>query len=495
MQRRFADTMTEMRGLINDWSAPSGFTGEPDADVLLAVSGGIDSMCMAELFASFEPNVSFALAHCNFHLRGEESDGDEALVRSWADEHGLRLHVRDFDTETYARENGISIEMAARDLRYAWFAELCLEYGYKAVSVAHNANDNAETLVLNMLRGAGLRGLSGMSVVSSVPGFPSIPLLRPLLDSTRKQIEGYMFAHKVPYREDSTNAMSDYKRNRIRNEAFPIFRTVNPSFVSTLNREMGYFSEAGEIVEDWCRSMIPSIVKEDDACVALRVDTTALLANKHWRYLLYYVLEPYGFNSAVLASVEDLLASSRTISGKRFESQEYELLTGRGELLLRKKLSGHVVDEDPDYVNPRHGAARAFTDVSVMPVRGAGTYHFNGQSFKVEVLERTPDMPLRQPEGVLIMDADKLRFPFVLRRWRSGDWFVPFGMRGKKKVSDLFTDLKYDVLQKDAAVMIVDTRTEGMAESQHISAVVGVRIDDRYKVLSDTRKVVRISGV
>jgi tRNA(Ile)-lysidine synthase len=129
-----------------------------------------------------------------------------------------------------------------------------------------------------------------------------------------------------------------------------------------------------------------------------------------------------------------------------------------------------------------------------MPVRGAGTYHFNGQSFMVEVLDRTPDMPMKQPDGVLIMDADKLRFPFVLRRWRSGDWLVPFGMRGKKKVSDLFTDLKYDALQKSAAVMIVDTRSEGMAESQHVSAVVGVRIDDRYKVSSSTRKIIRIAG-
>ena len=494
MQRRFAEKMTGLRGLINEWSAPSGFSVGHDADVLLAVSGGIDSMCMAELFASCDPHVPFALAHCNFHLRGEESDGDEALVRKWASERGIRIHVRDFDTETYAREKGVSIEMAARDLRYAWFAELCLEHGYKAVSVAHNANDNAETLILNMLRGAGLRGLSGMSLVSSVPGFPSIPLLRPLLDSTRKQIEGYMFAHKVPYREDSTNAMSDYKRNRIRNEAFPVFETVNPSFVRTLNREMGYFSEAGEIVEEWCRSMVPSVVKKEGEGF-LRVDTETLMANSHWRYLLYYILEPYGFNSAVLASVEDLLASSRTISGKRFESQEYEVLTGRGELLLRKKISENTVGESSVYVNPRHGAVRTFTDDSLMPVRGAGTYHFNGQSFKVEVLDRTPDMTLRQPEGVLIMDADKLRFPFVLRRWRSGDWFVPFGMRGKKKVSDLFTDLKYDALRKDAAVMIVDTCAEGMAESQHVSAVVGERIDDRYRIHPDTRKIVRITAL
>lgn len=495
MQRRFADTMTGMRGLINEWSAPSGFTGEPEADVLLAVSGGIDSMCMAELFADLEHHVPFALAHCNFHLRGEESDGDEALVRTWASEHGVRIHVRDFDTEAYARENGISIEMAARDLRYAWFAQLCLEHGYKAVSVAHNANDNAETLILNMLRGAGLRGLSGMSVVSSVPGFPSIPLLRPLLDCTRKQIEGYMFVHKVPYREDSTNAMSEYKRNMIRNEAFPIFETVNPSFVRTLNREMGYFSETGEIVEDWCRSVAPSVVKEGDEDVKLRIDIEGLVKIKHWRYLLYYILEPYGFNSSVLASVEDLLGSSRTISGKRFESAEYEILTGRGELLLRRKASEDLVDATPLYGNARHGVVRTVADEPLMPVRGAGTYHFNGQSFMVEVLDRTPDMPMKQPDGVLILDADKLRFPFVLRRWRSGDWLVPFGMRGKKKVSDLFTDLKYDALQKAAAVMIVDTRSEGMAESQHVSAVVGVRIDDRYRVTSDTKIILRIAAL
>ena len=472
MQRRFADTMNEMRGLINEWSAPSGFSGLPDADVLLAVSGGIDSMCMAELFAALEPGVSFAMAHCNFHLRGEESDGDEAFVRSWASAHGIRIHVRDFDTETYARRNGISIEMAARDLRYAWFAELCVQYGYKAVAVAHNANDNAETLILNMLRGSGLNGLSGMSRVSSLPGMQTIPLLRPLLDSTRKQIDGYMFANRHEYRNDSTNALSDYKRNRIRNEAFPIFETVNPSFVRTLNREMGYFAEAGEIVNDWCRAAASSVVREDAQRELVSIDIEKLMAYRHWRYLLYYILEPYAFNSAVLASLEDLLTSSRTISGKRFESAGYELLTGRGELLLRPSAVPAVQD--------------------IMPVRGAGTYHFNGRTFRFEVLDRTPEMSLKQPEGVLVMDADKLRFPFVMRRWRSGDWLVPFGMRGRKKVSDLFADLKYDALQKDAAVIIVDTCTDGMAESQHIAAVAGVRIDDRYKILSDTRKIVRI---
>lgn len=475
MQRKFAETMNDMRGLINGWSALPCNNGTPV--LLLAVSGGIDSMCMAELFAGMDEPLPFAIAHCNFRLRGEESDGDEALVREWASAHEVEIHVNAFDTEAYAHEHGISIEMAARDLRYAWFAELCASHGYSAVCVAHNANDNAETLMLNILRGSGLRGLSGMSKVSALPSAPDIPLLRPVLDCTRKQIEGYMFAHKVAYREDSTNASSDYKRNRLRNEAFPIFASVNPSFVRTLNREMGYFGEAGEIVEDWCRSVIPSVVKEDGA--GLRIDLQSLMAQKHWRYLLYYILEPYGFNSAVLASLEDLLASERTISGKRFDSSSHVLLTGRNEL----------------HVTRIHPSSELGSGDAIMPVRGEGIYNFNGRRFKVEVVGRESIESLKQPEGVIMLDADRLRFPFVLRRWRNGDWFIPFGMRGKKKVSDLFTDLKYDSLMKSYAVMIVDTMTEGLAENQHVAGVACVRIDNMYRVSDKTDSIIRIKEI
>ena len=197
MQRRFADTIKELRGLINEWSALLCHSDQHDkAKVLLAVSGGIDSMCMAELFHSLEEPVPFAIAHCNFNLRGEESDADQQMVRRWAKERGVPFHSTSFDTTGYAEADGISIEMAARDLRYAWFASLCREWGYGSVAVAHNANDNAETLLLNLLRGSGINGLSGMSKVSVIPGAPDIHLIRPLLDVSRKQIEGYMLAYR-----------------------------------------------------------------------------------------------------------------------------------------------------------------------------------------------------------------------------------------------------------------------------------------------------------
>ena len=475
MLKQFAQKVEDMRRLIEN---------QRSASFLLAVSGGMDSMCLLDLFSKTLPAADYAVAHCNFSLRGEESDGDQALVEARAAELGVRLFVNRFDTEAYAREKGISIEMAARDLRYAWFGQLCSEHGFDVRAVAHNANDNAETLMLNLLRGTGLNGLHGMAQVAdvavsdkSLDGSEGPMLFRPLLEFTRKQIEGYVFAHKVPYRHDSSNFESDYKRNRIRNEVFPVFEKINPSYVRTLNREIGYFAEAGSIVEDWCRSQIPSVMSSQlSESRHLSINTTALLATPHWRYLLYYILEPFGFNSQTLASVEALLTSERTVSGKRFESPTHTLLTAQDSLIVMPS-----APEDESGISD-----------DVMVVRGAGTYNFNGARFQVELIDWTSDMPLRQPAGTLVLDADVLRFPFVCRRWRQGDWFIPLGMRGKKKVSDLFADLKFNSLQKDSAVILVDTFTEGLAEQQHIAALLGHRIDDRYKVTSTTRTVIVI---
>ena len=482
MQKLLAQKIEELRRLIGNTRS---------ASFLLAVSGGMDSMCMADLFLNVVGAESFAVAHCNFHLRGGESDGDEALVRAWAESNGVRMHRVDFDTETYAGEHGVSIEMAARDLRYGWFEQLCEEFGYDVVAVAHNANDNAETLMLNLLRGTGLNGLHGMQQVQWRT--TKCTIFRPMLECTRKQIEGYVLAHKVSYRNDSSNFESEYKRNRIRNEVFPVFEKINPSFVRTLNREIGYFAEAGSIVEDWCRAQMPQVLDHPElpAChperseVSLSISLPSLLATDHWRYLLYYILEPYGFNSQTIASVEDLLASDRTISGKRFESATHILRTERQSLVVARKMAcqtAPVASVIPDSIE----------DIC-SPVRSAGIYNLRGVRWRVEMLDWDSNMPLRQPQGVLIADADKLPLPFVCRPWRQGDWFVPLGMRGKKKVSDLFTDLKYSSSEKETTLMIVDTGTEGLAEQQHIAGVLGVRIDDRYKVTAQTKKIIRLT--
>lgn len=467
MQKQFAQKLEDLRRLIEEQRSASSVMS---LRYLLAVSGGMDSMCLLDLFSKVLPASDYAVAHCNFSLRGEESDGDQALVEARAAELGVKVFVQRFNTVEYAQERGVSIEMAARDLRYGWFADLCAEHGFDAVVVAHNANDNAETLMLNLLRGTGLNGLHGMSEVSQSA---SHVVFRPMLEFTRKQIEGYVLCNRVPYRHDSSNFESDYKRNKVRNEAFPVFEKINPSFVRTLNREIGYFSEAGDIVEEWCKARMPSVMSSDSSFV--QIDTASLLATTHWRYLLYYILSPYGFNQQTLASIESLLTSSRTIPGKRFESADHVLLTGRDVLL----------------VTPRERETDADSDV-IMTVRGDGIYNFNGTRFSVETVSRTPEMPLKQPAGTLIFDADRLAFPFVCRKWRQGDWLVPFGMRGKKKVSDIFTDLKYDALAKEAAVIIVDVQTDGLADRQHVAGLLGVRADDACKVTPETRSILKI---
>ena len=316
---------------------------------LLAVSGGIDSICLASLFLNSSVGRRFTVAHCNFHLRGEDSDSDEALVAAWCGRNGVRFHKADFDTEQYASSHNVSIEMAARELRYDWFASLCRDNGYYGVAVAHNANDNAETLILNLLRGTGLRGVTGMQVETVVPvtrdELSGVRLLRPLLSFSRKQIEEYVAANSLEYHDDRTNAETVYKRNRIRHLVFPVFESLNPSFLTTFAREMNAFSEVQEIADDYFLSVRDGVCEPAGKDELLRVNAVRLCHLKHYKYVLYRLLEAYGFRDRLLEPVVRLLESGKTFSGKVFEAPCYELITA-GECLIVRK-AGRVVPESP----------------------------------------------------------------------------------------------------------------------------------------------------
>lgn len=323
---------------------------------LLAVSGGIDSICLASLFLNSSAGRRFAVAHCNFHLRGEDSDSDEALVAAWCGRNGVRYHKADFDTEQYASSHNISIEMAARELRYDWFASLCRENGYYGVAVAHNANDNAETLILNLLRGTGLRGITGMQVETVVPvtrdELSGVRLLRPMLSFSRKQIEEYVAANSLEYHDDRTNAETVYKRNRIRHLVFPVFESLNPSFLTTFAREMNAFSEVQEIADDYFISVRDGVCEPAGKDDLLRVNAVRLCGLKHYKYVLYRLLEAYGFRDRLLEPVVRLLESGKTFSGKVFEAPGYELITA-GECLIVRKAArvvpeSHVISELAD---------------------------------------------------------------------------------------------------------------------------------------------------
>ncbi len=316
---------------------------------LLAVSGGIDSICLASLFLNSSAGRRFAVAHCNFHLRGEDSDSDEALVAAWCGRNGVRYHKADFDTEQYASSHNVSIEMAARELRYDWFASLCKDNGYYGVAVAHNANDNAETLILNLLRGTGMRGITGMQVETVVPvtrdELSGVRLLRPMLSFSRKQIEEYVAANSLEYHDDRTNAETVYKRNRIRHLVFPVFESLNPSFLTTFAREMNAFSEVQEIADDYFISVRESVCEPAGKDELLRVNAVRLCHLKHYKYVLYRLLEAYGFRDRLLEPVVRLLESGKTFSGKVFEAPGYELITA-GECLIVRK-AARVLPESP----------------------------------------------------------------------------------------------------------------------------------------------------
>lgn len=290
-------------------------------------------MYLANMAPELFPGANFAVAHCNFSLRGEESDGDQAFVEDWCRKHSLPCFTTRFQTEEYAAENGISIEMAARDLRYSWFASLCAQEGFDALAVAHNANDNAETFILNLMRGTGSRGLRGMAADSTrmVDG-KQLNILRPLLETSRKEIEDWMNAHGESWREDRSNADTVYKRNLIRHQILPLFEQLNPSYLRTMARDMEHLAQVDDIAEEYFNAH----------CDLINVES--LLALEHWEYVLWRMLEPFGFShetfeklTALMRKYKESPKGTVTLGGKVFEAPDYDLKISRKRFILTKK--------------------------------------------------------------------------------------------------------------------------------------------------------------
>ena len=407
--------------------------------VLVAVSGGRDSMVLAEKVR--REGGPFAIAHCNFHLRGADSDADEALVRAWANRHGITCHVQAFDTEVVAAAEGISIEMAARKLRYRWFGELCRKFGYEAVLTAHHAGDNAETFFLNLLRGTGIKGLTGMKAESVLPDpdYADIPLRRPLLGVTRADIDSLAAQWQVPYRDDRTNAENTVKRNKLRNQVFPVLREINPSFEKTVAEDMERLSMAAAIADDYYRENAPLLWD------GRRIDTDLLRTFPHWEYLLFRILEEEGLPGPLIAQATDIVRSG--LGGKRVGP----FVSAAGRLVREERVG------EPEI---------AVTEESWEP-------------------GRSPVMPA----GVLAVDADKVHGELVADRWVAGDWIRPLGMRGRKKLQDWFKDRHYSLVDKQQAVIVRDS---GLTDAHHVVAIAGQVIDDTYRITAETRRIYRI---
>ena len=432
--------------------------------ILAAVSGGGDSMTMATLLYN-SGYTNFAVATVNFKLRGEESDADEALVKRWTADRGIRCYSKSFETESYAKSEKISIEMAARDLRYSWFYEIMDKEGFDYLAIAHNLNDSVETLFLNLSRGTGIDGLSGIRVKNG-------RIIRPLLKFSRQEITDYAAKEEIPYRIDRTNLESYYSRNRIRNRIFPEFETINPSFLHTIERSIEYFCTAGEIIKAQYALKRERIIEYSMGTADIKINISALVAEEHSKYWLYMLLTEYGFNSSQTDQIYDSLEGQ---PGKEFHSLTHLLIRDRDYLLVYSKGEKH---------NPPKKECQIDGIVLKEPDSFGYMVVFRGKELQFRSYPKDSGFKPIPSKSVFYMDADKIKFPLICRIWKDGDRFIPLGMSGFKKLSDFFINEKVDIKSKEDKIVLIS--------GENIICLPGHRIDDRCKITDLTSNIFEV---
>jgi len=421
--------------------------------LILALSGGIDSMVLADML--LKAKADFVVAHCNFHLRGEESDGDEQFVRDYAERNGLTLYVNQFDTMDYAKRHGISIEMAARELRYTWFEELRQQLGYDKIAVAHHADDQLETFFINLLRGAGIRGLKGMQPVNG-------NIIRPLLSVSREEIHQYALEDGIKWREDHTNAETQFLRNKIRHELLPVIDSISKEGRAAILKSISHLASENELYRDLVKEKIDSSLRAERSgarqstlvesgllrrCAPRNDVLSDNLSPYVSEQLLFEWLRDYGFNSDQVHFV-------------------YEALNGQPGTSFFSPTHRVTIERDGVELTPL--CQQTETPMELAYEKITHDEHFS--------LDKSPK--------VAQLDYDKISFPLQLRRWQAGDRFHPFGMKGSRLLSDFLKDLKLTTKQKE------DTCVLTTADNQ-IVWVVGQRIDDRFRVTDQTKTVLK----
>jgi tRNA(Ile)-lysidine synthase len=422
-----------------------------DDRVLLSVSGGIDSMVMATLFD--EAGIDVGIAHCNYQLRGEESDADAYLVEDWAEERQLPFHLAIFETEYVAKKQKLSIQEAARDLRYKWLEEVCRKYGYSKIATAHHQGDAMETFLLNFSKGTGIRGLRGIPMRRG-------QIIRPLLFATRTDIRAYAQEKKVAFREDASNQKEDYDRNKIRLKVIPVLKQINPGLEKATARTLENIQKAS-MLYDWAvQRWKEKCWTENDQLISIQLP--GLRAAPAPSALLHEWLSPLGFKPE---QTQSMLEESTAI-GSLFPTADFEALLDRTEIIIRKKQTpgadDRIVLEQPDRV-----------------------YDIPGGKLSLKIIDQPPAVFSDNP-FITYLDADKCSFPLILRRWKPGDVFAPLGMDGKhKKLKDFLRDEKLNRFEKE---MLWILESNGQ-----ICWILGLRINENHKIVSSTKKILNIT--
>ncbi len=412
--------------------------------LLLACSGGLDSVVLAQL--SIKSGLQITLAHCNFKLRGAESDGDEFFVKQLAKNLGCPIITTSFNVKKHIHENGGSVQMAARTLRYVWFQELMDKEGFDYVLTAHHADDSLETFLINLSRGTGLEGLSGIPKQNN-------KIVRPLIGFSRNQILEYAKSEGVSWREDASNKENKYLRNKIRHDIVPKLKELHPTFLDNVKRTQSHLNHSNALIENHIQSIKDTLFKDTGDSVKVKIE--ALLEYQPIEAYLYELFKDFGFTE--WSNVKKLLSA---MSGKEVLSNTHRLLKDREYLILSQKEPADdqifFIDEDVNEVN-------------------------NPITLKIESVESVKI----SPKNVIFLDKEKLNYPLILRNWQKGDYFYPFGMRGRKKISKYFKDEKIDVHSKEKQWLL--------CSGHDIVWVVGMRLDERFKVDGTTKNILKVT--
>jgi tRNA(Ile)-lysidine synthase len=413
--------------------------------LLLAVSGGIDSMMLVSL--CLQSKLDFAVAHCNFQLRGSESDEDENFVKSQTEKLQVPIFIQKFDTKAFAEQNKLSIQVVARNLRYEWFYTLLANHNFDYILTAHHLDDSLETFLINFTRGSGIEGLTGIPEQND-------KIVRPLLPFSRNEIEAFAKENQITWREDSSNDSDKYLRNKLRHDVIPILKELNPSLLSSFENTITHLKQTQSLAQDAAKSLYQKVVSEEENHTI--IDLPKLLKYRNYKAYLFYWLQPFGF--ADWTSIYNLIDAQ---SGKQVLSETHILLKNRDSLLLfpkQNRASDEVFWVQKEQAEVKIPLKLDFCNVSDISVQSTNT---------------------------IFVDEDKLQFPLILRRWQEGDVFQPFGMTGKKKLSKYFKDEKFSLLDK-ANIWV-------LCSDDKIIWIVGKRQDERFKVTATTTKILKIN--
>ena len=417
-----------------------------EAKILIAVSGGTDSVALTHL--CHQLNLDIAIAHCNFNLRGEESDADEDFVLHLAERLDIKVFTESFNTTAYAKSNRLSVQMAARELRYQWFKKLAIAENYHYVLTAHHAEDNLETFLINFVRGTGLDGLTGIPEVKD-------HIVRPLLPFKREDLTGFLKTNNLLWREDSSNASHKYLRNKLRHEVVPILKTINPQLIDSFQNTLQHLNESSDLIEDHIAQFNQRAIAEKNK-YSISYKISEFKRVKNTSAYLYHVFKAYGFTAWT-----DILNLLDAQTGKQVFSETHILLKNRDVLILSERNSTEKLEP----IEITQVPAELKTHKGVLTI--------------VEVNE------LQQNNDALYLDAEAFKFPIVLRPWQHGDVFYPLGMTGKKKISKYLKDIKLSLAEK--------SNIQVLCCNEEIMCIPNYRLDRRFAATKQTKKIIKLT--